>query len=124
MVYILFFLGEDEVKYIFGFIFIIFSIQTNANTSIRTEKSCEHLSKFARATMEYRQQNGDVAEFIQMINNSDFDKEVKQVYKNITHDAFESPKWETKNNQQKEAQEFSNKTYMFCINALNKKAPD
>lgn len=75
---------------------------------------CTQLSEQAKNIMEYRQAGMSITALYEKIKNTE--PHVKKILDSFILDAYDSPKFSTKENQVEAVNEFQNKWYLICRN--------
>ena len=84
----------------------IFSMQVNAEKS--THEICSDASEGAEKIMKLRQQGYSMRKLMEEFQDNDFGKAIVQ-------DAYDQPRYNTDEYQQKIIKKFSNEIYSLCI---------
>lgn len=109
---------------------VLLSISCNIFAEDKMTKSdaiegiCSATAKYAEAVMTGRQNGMKITESIANINKTLKAGPMKDYYKAIAYEAYEEPKWSTKENQENAVTEFSNKTYLTCAKVFEKELSD
>lgn len=82
---------------------------------------CGGIGGYSESIMRSRQLGETIANNIAFLNkNKDMAEPIKAYHREIIYEAYNEPRWSTKENQNNAVSEFSNKMYLTCARAFQK----
>lgn len=99
----------------YGFLLVALLVTSNAGASEMDAKikHCTTLSSFAKSLMQVRQSGA--ASLADLLKDEGGDSPAQKIMRSLILKAFNHPRYETEENQQKEAEDFGNEVMSKCM---------